>query len=298
MDYANLFSTWLLFTLAIWWFSQKNWNLFQKASLVFLFCLSALFFLRIKALFFPLELNPDESQLLAQALRVSADGIPWRGFDGTTSGPVATYFATAGWFFGDTNPYLSLRFFSLIIICLTLAFFFVSSSILIDKNNAKLPFLLLILFYFGSSQADFVHHSSEVIPVFLLSIQFFFLALVLTGKLSPPAASLALGAITAVIFFTKPQAAPLAAIALVPQLAWAFLSNKQQNNLPFQRYFITQIAFWAIGALLPTAFILLPVILSGSFYDFWVRYVLLAIEHRAAHNLPTSDNLRQLLLSG
>jgi hypothetical protein len=46
-----------------------------------------LFFARLHVLTFPLELNVDESGLLAQVLRLSVDPVPWRGFDGTTSGP-------------------------------------------------------------------------------------------------------------------------------------------------------------------------------------------------------------------
>src|SRR2546429_1875317 len=46
---------------------------------------------RLPAISLRSELNPDESQMMAQALRLGIDPVPWRGMDGTTSGPVNTW---------------------------------------------------------------------------------------------------------------------------------------------------------------------------------------------------------------
>ena len=37
------------------------------------------------------EYNPDESQLIAGALTLPLDPVPWRGVDGFTSGPLNFY---------------------------------------------------------------------------------------------------------------------------------------------------------------------------------------------------------------
>src|ERR1022692_119938 len=50
-----------------------------------------LFLLRIPTALMPRELDVDESMLLAQGMKFLVDPVPWRGADGTSSGPLNSY---------------------------------------------------------------------------------------------------------------------------------------------------------------------------------------------------------------
>jgi len=254
-----------------------------------------LFFARLHVLTFPLELNVDESGLLAQVLRLSVDPVPWRGFDGTTSGPLATYFAALSQVFVWANPYVTLRFFSLLLTVTSAVLFFYASALLSGTVPAVFFWCLLMAFHLFASQPDFVHHSSEVVPIFLLSIQWLLLAKWSNSFKNDVIISGFLGLLAASVFFTKPQAAPLAVLVYPAQLA--LLIGNRSNNLRHDFYLIT--LGWAVGGLLLCVAVLAPVFWTNSFQDFWIRYVIFAIEHKAVNANPSiTDTLRLLLISG
>src|ERR1700733_12058382 len=47
--------------------------------------------LRLPYIFWPHEMNPDESQMLAQGMKYLVDPVPWRAVDGTSGGPLNSY---------------------------------------------------------------------------------------------------------------------------------------------------------------------------------------------------------------
>jgi hypothetical protein len=138
-------------------------------------------------------------------------------------------------------------------------------------------------FHLFASQPDFVHHSSEVVPIFLLSIQWLLLAKWSNSFKNDVIISGFLGLLAASVFFTKPQAAPLAVLVYPAQLA--LLIGNRSNNLRHDFYLIT--LGWAVGGLLLCVAVLAPVFWTNSFQDFWIRYVIFAIEHKAVNANPS-----------
>ena len=85
----------LLFAFAIKWaFSVEECGRKQWIQRALFFCVTmfvALVAWRWRSICYEGEINLDESQLLAQAMRYKADLMPWRSVDGGSSGPLNTW---------------------------------------------------------------------------------------------------------------------------------------------------------------------------------------------------------------
>ena len=66
-----------------------------------------LFLLRLSSIVYNQEINPDESQMIAQALTLRYDPVFWRSVDGTTGGPLNTYLLTLVGLFGLPYDYIT-----------------------------------------------------------------------------------------------------------------------------------------------------------------------------------------------
>ena len=69
----------------------------------FLLVFGALLVLRLPQIKWNAEVNPDESQMLAQAMRLLSHPVPWRDMDSTTSGPLNTMWLSLPMYFGASD---------------------------------------------------------------------------------------------------------------------------------------------------------------------------------------------------
>src|SRR5262249_33545906 len=128
-----------------------------------------LFFWRAPIIAYGVELNVDESQMLAQAHKYLFDWMPWRSVDGTTSGPLNSYVLLWAHLVGLPFTYWVGRVTGGLLI-----FFTISCSELILQHTASPRYSLLgvhplLTFYMLAWGSDFVHFSSEHLPVALLA---------------------------------------------------------------------------------------------------------------------------------
>ena len=83
-----------LFGWRVWRIFLPRASVLDHAVLFFALFFSAMLALRWAGISYGNELNPDESQMLAQAMRFVSHPVPWRDVDGTTSGPLNSLLLT------------------------------------------------------------------------------------------------------------------------------------------------------------------------------------------------------------
>ena len=174
--------------------------------------LGLLFLLRLPSIAFNDEINPDESQMLAQALTLRHDPVYFQSVDGTTAGPLDSYFLLLPNLLGLPFDYITahLMAFGLVAVCLWLLFR--TARLWFGEWAARLALLPLVFMLGLTQNGDFLHYSSELIALVLLSWCYYLYAVQLKQK-QPKLGRIALiGLLLGMVPFGKLQAVPLAAV--------------------------------------------------------------------------------------
>jgi|GEM_PF-6885304 len=233
-----------------------------------------------------LEANPDEAQMVAQAILAKHFWIPWTQMDTTTSGPLNTWVLMTPYLYGSWPDYFSARVLAIILqwgsavscyYCLFFAY---------RNKQAILGSVLAVFYWCFYSDIELHFYSSELLPIFLISIGMLFLSYAIADENRPQTKKLYLGiACLSLVPFAKLQAAPLA-IAICGWGCFMFIfAHRKHAKLSL----LPGILFSGLaGPLL----ILLPVVLSGGFHDFLYSYILFALEYGGK---PTVRLMERLL---
>jgi hypothetical protein len=253
------------------------WNKFRFQEPVFLLLSGTLVvFMRLPILVFNQEINPDESQMIAHAITLRQFPIYWQSVDGTTIGPLDNYALILPSFLGLAFDYTSARLVGLMCVLGSLCFFYQSLKNFFHDSVARLALLPPLFLVAFTQDADFVHYSSEQLPVFLLNIGLWLLSRLFvhcqSGQLfsKPRQGSRTLtglfwlGLVLGMSPFAKIQVVPQAAVLGLFALVFTFHS----------RNFLKNAGALVAGAL---AFPLLTVgwaSLYDVLDDFWDFYVL------------------------
>ncbi|QIP11672.1 hypothetical protein G8759_03000 [Spirosoma aureum] len=185
---------------------QINQRLFVALALLMLFLL------RLPSIVFDYEINPDESQMITQALTLRHDPVYFRSVDGTTGGPLDSYFLILPSFLGLPFDYITahLTAYALIAVCLWLLF--KTAKLWFSEKAARLA-LLPFVFMLGLTQnGDFLHYNSELIALLLLSWSYYLYATQLTQRVPSLFRISLIGLLLGMVPFGKLQAVPLAAV--------------------------------------------------------------------------------------
>lgn len=174
------------------------------AALLFLFLLAW----RWPFLLCAHEYNPDESQFIAGALTLAHDPVFWRSVDGTTSGPLNFYVLLPLRWFGLPLDYFTVRLAGLLLCWGALLGVLRLLRSTVAPGAARLAVLAGAVFLAVVIEPDFVHYSSELMPLALLG-----LALCWVER-RPRLAAFVAGLLP----WAKLQAAPLAAAVVGWQL--------------------------------------------------------------------------------
>ncbi len=126
--------------------------------------------MRLPIIIFNQEINPDESQMIAHALTLRQYPIYWQSVDGTTIGPLDNYALLLPSFFGIALNYTSAKLVGLLCVLGSLWFFYKSVKNFFNDSVARLALLPPLFLVAFTQDADFVHYSSEQLPVFLLNL--------------------------------------------------------------------------------------------------------------------------------
>ena len=161
--------------------------------------------------------NPDEAQWIAGALTLRDGGLPWKSWDGQTSGPLNPYALLLTRPLGLPLNYLGAR----VLASLFLAVAVLALHAAVRRHTpewiARLAVLPAVpLWAFGSFH-DLLQYSSEHVPVLLLALAGWAASVALarrTGR-GPLLWLLLAGALCSAPFFAKPQSLPIAGALLL-----------------------------------------------------------------------------------
>lgn len=259
---------------AITWYRNTSktsvGNTWMHHPLFFVGAMAAtLFAFRWPILLFPCEIQPDESMMIAEAMKYLRDDfIPWRSVDSGTHGPLNAYVLMLPALLGMKLDYASARMVGLFCIAGTLLFSYLTLRTVVNDALAKIAVLPLFMFYCFTCYFDFVHYSSEHVPVLLLAAAVYFLTrIVLSYEVRTDIflAGLLLGAVP----FAKLQAAPVAALLLLSGGCVLYAKNKALCIHPAR-----PLVLYCSGAVLVPIIIIVMLIYGNAFHDFWNTYIL------------------------
>ena len=248
---------WLAFRPAV------GWPMFVASAL------GVLFLLRLPSIVFNAEINPDESQMIVQALTLSYDPVYFRSVDGTTGGPLDSYFLVLPGLLGLPFDYITahLMAFGLVAVCVWLLF--LTARLWFGEAAARLA-LLPLVFVLGLTQnGDFLHYNSELIALVFLSGSYYLYATQLRQK-HPALRRIALaGLLLGMIPFGKLQAIPLAVV--VGLFIAVDLLSRRNLTVPAK---VGRIVLLGVCAALFPLFVVLLTWFNGVYDDFITFYIL------------------------
>lgn len=238
-------------------------------ALLLLVCLLAW---RWPPLLYNQALNPDEPLLIAGAITLTHDPVFWRSVDGATAGPLDFYALLPAHALGLPLGYFSARLTGLLLIWGALLACYRMLRDEYGPGIARLGLLPGVMFFATAREGDFLHYSTEHVPLFLFSLGGCLLWRAHRAMPAAPARSrlwwLAAGVSMGLLPWAKLQAAPLAA-ALALWGTWLILTNKAVGWQPRRRTFATL----AFAALLPSLLFLALIALTGQWEHFRSSYI-------------------------
>jgi len=207
--------------------------------------------------------NPDEAFLLASAMRVPLDPVPYRSFDAMTSGPLNVYAQSIPAWFGAPLTYVTSRLTGTLLVFGTLSFLWLIYRRFLGERAASIALMPSFCFYVFAWDAEFTHCSSEHVAVFLSAAALCLLAGEYRAASAPGLWRIALaGMVAGSMLFAKLQAVPVEAaiLAIAAVVAW----RKSRR--------VAALASLAGGAaLVPAAFLAL-FLQCGVLPYFWISY--------------------------
>ncbi|SKC10797.1 hypothetical protein [Dyadobacter psychrophilus] len=226
-----------------------------------------LIFMRLPVIVFNRELNPDESQMLSHAITLFKDPVYWRSVDGTTIGPLDNYLLVIPRLLGFQINYTSGRAMGLICAGGALLMLFYSLKNWFGASVARKILLVPLLFLAFTQEIDFVHYSSEQLPVLLLSICVWLLSRA-TQSLGNERTNLyLLGLAAGAIPFAKLQAVPQALVLAAAGLWIGYQCFKAKKDFK-------PILFLLLGGLTFPVLTLICTLVFNVFSDLIYFYIL------------------------
>lgn len=223
-----------------------NGNKIKNQELLFLTVSGILVvMMRLPIVIFNQEINPDESQMIAHALTLRHYPIYWQSVDGTTIGPLDNYILLFPSFFGTAINYASAKLVGLLCVLGSLWFFYKSVNSFFNDSVARLALLPPLFLVAFTQDTDFVHYSSEQLPVFLLNLGLWLLSRLLgdyrsqsrlhrdykSGRTLALSWLFWLGFVLGMSPFAKIQAVPQAAIIGLSAVIFTLQSKSFFKNL-------------------------------------------------------------------
>lgn len=253
--------SWGLLWLAIW--SSVNRRVFLVSML------GLLFLLRLPSIVFDYEINPDESQMITQALTLRHDPVYFRSVDGTTGGPLDSYFLILPSLIGLPFDYITAHLTAFFLISACLWLLFRTARLWFGEPAARLALLPLVLVLGLTQNGDFLHYNSELVPLLLLSLSYYLYAKLLAQD-QPRIGHMALiGLLLGMVPFGKLQAVPLAATVGL----FAAISILTRRNLTLGTKVVHIAALGAGGLVFPLLFVAF-MWSNGVYRDFETFYII------------------------
>ena len=209
----------------------------------------------------------DEAQMIAQAITAAHHPIPWRSFDGTTSGPLNTYALLLSQLVGLGVSVVGARVVALVFAFVTIAALFLAVRAVFGSWIARIAIVAPLLVFGLASIADLVCYGSETLPVMLLTIPLAIAARIATSSIAPRGWTIGAGLCCGAVPFAKLQGTPLAC-AVAATCLLALLGGPRDLKRA-----VRDAAWFAGGIVAIPGIILTLVLVSGAFADFAISYI-------------------------
>ena len=232
--------------------------------------------------FYPLDLNPDEAQIVAGALTLERFHVYWKFVDGTSHGPLLEYPLVFASWLGAPFNYVSARVVAVLFQACALLALWRTLRHLTSEHVARAAILPGLAFWSFVSWDDFSHYSSELPGIFLLAAALWMLASAILGSASPGrrrCAVLLCGLLLGLVPYAKLQSAPQAVATAAVAFAALWL------RAPTRREALVDSAWLATGGVAPTIGVAVFLWAYGLWGQFWASYILSGIAYAevAAH---------------
>ena len=218
--------------------------------------------MRLPVVVFNHELNPDESQIISHALTLRQNPVFWQSVDGTTIGPLDIYILSFVKIFGGNIDYSTAHATALGCSLVSLLFFFLSVRNLFNESIAKISILPVAFFLAFTQETDFVHYTSEQVPLVLLTVSLWLSSIIYKDSTQKWHIFL-LGFTLGMIPFAKLQAS-VQAVYLGVVIFFVLLQRHQNKNIFI--FILGGLSFPILVFMFLTLFGLLP-----SFIEFYIR---------------------------
>ena len=251
-------------------------------------CLGLLLLSRLPIIRCPFELNVDESQMAAQAMRYGQDLTPWRSVEGESNGPLDSWLILGAHEVGLPYSYRTLHFLAALSLAGILLATYAAARRLTGGPAALIGLGAGAWWLAWAPVQEFEHYASELVPCLLLSCA---LAAVIRARQAPGGADWRLGllggALVGLAPWGKLQCAPFALALGLWTVADGLLAPALSRAVRW-RYAAAVTA----GAILPALLFLGWIASAGAAQEFWRSYIVAGLAHTAARS--PLDHLRYL----
>lgn len=236
---------------------ETNSTLFLPIALILIVLM------RLPAIFCNQEFNPDESQMIAHAITLKQYPVYWQSADGATIGPLNSYFLAFFGILSGTIDYKLAHTVALICTLLSLLLFYQSIKLFCSKPTSRLVLLPPILFLSFQQSNEFIHYSSEQLPMVLLNLSLWLALIIYTNDQTRWWVYVILGFVLAAVPFAKLQASLQALFIGLAVIALLFRKKKRTN--------IFGLVAGALSFLLVTAALLVQFNVVADFLEFYIQ---------------------------
>src|SRR5258708_25247900 len=208
------------------------------------------------------ELNVDESQMLSQAMKFLVDPVPWRAVDGTSGGPFNSYLISFFLLWGLKPGYVLVHAVANTLVCLHVLVAYQTLKRMSSSTSAMWGILPMVVYFGFTSDANYLHYSSELLPALLLSVGFYFLVVWVQQRQEHHSSLFSLqlfacGLVLGMAPWCKLQALPVVGAMILVASVHIFLRRERSFLVPPHLFIFW---FWAV---LPTGFMFTIFVKSG-----------------------------------
>jgi hypothetical protein len=215
--------------------------------------------------------NIDEDVLMFGMGRLNLDPVYWRSMTGSTSGPLNFYVPLLiHRVLGLPPDYASVRLVATGLILVELGLFYFAARCLCGPRSAAVAIVPLALFHATATTSDYVHHSSELVSIALLSGALLIMARLWHASRVEACYGrfLLAGMVLGLLPYAKLQSAPMGVYLALCAAAMAVWRGR-----PGARRGLLRLVCLGSGGIAATGIVLLYVWSFGLKEEFWGCYV-------------------------
>ncbi|MBP6387113.1 MAG: hypothetical protein KA313_09380 [Pseudarcicella sp.] len=233
------------------------------------------------------EIDIDESQNISHAITLKKHLIYWQYVEGNTIGPLDHYILTLSNYFGLAFDYTSARIVGLFLLIISLLCFYSSVSNFFNRKIATISSLILFTFYSFTQNQDFVHYTSEHLPIALWMMALAMFASIYNYNKFAPFKIFLTGLLLGMTPFAKLQIVPLSFALLLFMSYWILYVHQSSKSIKIRSLF-----FLTMGLIFFPIFVLAICVhyeITNDFINLYIKGNLLN-----AKGLTLKENITRI----